>query len=126
MLGAGNMRERLVQLVVLCAATLAAACSMTRDDSIARVTIDMRCASTADCPRGFTCEAEAEHGPPTTMCESDDPAASCPHDYETRVGYGQVFCIPRLGVRAHNGGALTRAARLPHETASVAEPPRSR
>ncbi|HEY0988819.1 MAG TPA: hypothetical protein VGD80_17250 [Kofleriaceae bacterium] len=120
------MIERIAQSTVMCAALFAAACSMAREDSAARVTIDVRCASNADCPRGFTCKSELEHGPPTTMCESDDPGASCPREYETHVGYGQVFCIPRLGVRAHSGWALSRAARLPHEAASAAEPPRSR
>lgn len=120
------MVNRLVQLSVLCAAALAAACSPARDDNSARVTIDVRCATNADCPSGFVCEAETEHGPPTTMCESEDPAASCPSEYETRVGYGQVFCVPRVGVRAHNAAAISRAARSQHESSAQADPPRAR
>jgi hypothetical protein len=119
------MINSFVQLTVLAAAILAAACGgSARDDDPAHVTIDKRCASNADCPRGFTCAAEDEHGPPTTMCESDDPAATCPREYETYVGHGQVFCIPRPGARAR--GAVTRAARMSHEAASAVEPPRSR
>jgi Cys-rich repeat protein len=120
------MVKRLVQLSLLCAAVLAAACSPARDDSSPRVTIDVRCTANADCPSGFVCEAETEHGPPTTMCESDDPAASCPREYETRIGYGQVFCVPRLGVRAHSGGAISRSARSQHESSAQADPPRAR
>ena len=123
--GAGTMVRQVLQLGVLYAAVLAAGCS-SRDENSARVTIDVRCDSNADCPRGFLCEAETEHGPPTTMCESDDPAASCPREYETRVGYAQVFCVPRLGVRAHNGGALSRSARSQHESSAQADPPRTR
>jgi Cys-rich repeat protein len=120
------MVMRLVQLIVLCAAVLAAACTTARDDNPARMTIDVRCGTNADCPTGFVCEAETEHGPPTTMCESDDPAAICPAAYETRVGHGQIFCVPQLGVRAHNGAAISRSARLPRESSAQADPPRTR
>jgi hypothetical protein len=107
------MIRPLAQLIVLAAALLAAACGgRARDDDTARVTIDTRCVSNADCPSGFRCAAEDEHGPPTTMGQSDDPAASCPRDFETHVGHGQVFCIPRPSIRAH--GAPVRAARLSH------------
>jgi hypothetical protein len=119
------MVRQLVKLSVLCAAVLVAACT-ARDENTARVTIDVRCISSADCPRGFSCEAELEHGPPTTMCESDDPAASCPHEYETHVGYGQVFCIPRLGVQAHNIAPISRSARTVHESAAQLDAPRTR
>jgi hypothetical protein len=112
------MFRRFAQLSVLCAAVLAAACSASRDENPARITIDVRCATSADCPHGFNCESEAEHGPPTTMCESDDPAASCPRDYDTRVGYGQIFCIPRLGVQAHNSAAMSRSTRALHDSSA--------
>jgi Cys-rich repeat protein len=117
------MVKRLVQLSVLCAA--AAACNPLHDDNPARVTIDVRCGTNADCPSGFVCEAETEHGPPTTMCESDDPAAICPDDYETHVGHGQIFCVPRLGVEAHNGAPISRAARLSRESSAQVDPPRA-
>lgn len=114
--GAGTMVRQVLQLGVLYAAVLAAGCG-SRDENSARVTIDVRCDSNADCPRGFLCEAETEHGPPTTMCESDDPGASCPREYETHVGYGQVFCIPRLGVQAHNVAQGQRSTRA-HESSA--------
>jgi hypothetical protein len=119
------MVRQLVQLSVLCATVLAAACS-ARDENTARVTIDMRCVSSADCPRGFRCEAELEHGPPTTMCESDDPVASCPREYDTHVGFGQVFCVPRLGVEAHNMAPISRSARAPHESSAQLDTPHRR
>src|SRR5689334_11312599 len=111
------MVRQLVQLSVLCAAVLAAGCN-SRDDNTARITIDMRCDSSVDCPRGFRCEPEVEHGPPTTMCESDDPAAVCPREYETHVGHGEIFCIPRVGVQAHNAAPISRSARAPHDSSA--------
>ncbi|HSS01608.1 MAG TPA: hypothetical protein VLM79_31330 [Kofleriaceae bacterium] len=118
------MIRQLLQLSVLCAAVLAAGCS-SRDDDTARITIDVRCGTNADCPHGFSCESESEHGPPTTMCESDDPAAICPHEYETRIGYSEVFCIPRLGVQAHQLAPVQRSARA-HESAAQLDGPRAR
>jgi hypothetical protein len=114
--GAGIMVRQVLQLSVLWTAVLAAGCS-SRDENSARVMIDVRCDSNADCPRGFLCEPETEHGPPTTMCESDDPGATCPRDYETHVGYGQVFCIPRLGVQAHNLAPVQRSGRARESSA---------
>jgi hypothetical protein len=111
--GAGIMVRQVLQLGVLWTAVLAAGCS-ARDENTARTTIDVRCDSNADCPRGFSCQPETEHGPPTTMCESDDPAVTCPREYETHVGYGQIFCIPRLGVQAHNMAPVQRSTRA-HE-----------
>lgn len=97
------MFKVLVQLSALGAIAITvafgAACGSAHDDFRSHVTIDVRCGSNADCPKGFVCESDAEHGPPTTMCESYDPGATCPRAYETHVGYGQIFCIPRLGVR---------------------------
>ena len=90
---------------VLCGVVLAMACGAEGDGDTARVTIDVRCGSNADCPAGFACAAEAEHGPPTTMCESADAEVSCPPGYETKIGYGQTFCRPlgNAGARASHG-----------------------
>src|SRR4029079_17710755 len=118
------MVRQVLQLGVLCAAVPAAACG-SRDEDIARTTIDVRCDSNADCPRGFSCEAETEHGPPTTMCASDDPAATCPHEFETRIGYSEVFCIPRLGVQAHHLAPVQRSARA-HESSAQLDSARAR
>jgi hypothetical protein len=92
---------------VLCGLGLAfvGACDRSHDDDNAeRMTIDIRCSSNADCPVGFTCEADAEHGPPTTMCESfDDASVICPAGYETHVGYGQTFCKPDGSISSRTG-----------------------
>jgi hypothetical protein len=98
--------------VVLAGWLFAAACGADRDDNTARVIIDMRCGSNADCPTGFACAAEAEHGPPTTMCQSGDPTVGCPHGYQTQVGYGQTFCKPPGSVGARSGrGSTSMTAR---------------
>ena len=79
-------------------------------DTIASVTIDMRCSASSDCPSGFSCVADDEHGPPTTLCESTDPAATCPSGYDTKIGHGQTFCVPRSasGVQ-HRGSPAVNA-----------------
>jgi hypothetical protein len=97
-------------LCALLALVTVGACGSDRDDT-ARVTIDMRCGSTADCPTGFVCEADVEHGPPTTMCESFDAQLSCPSGYETQIGYGQTFCKPSTSL------ALPGEAALPNGSA---------
>lgn len=80
------------------------ACDAPHDDNAERMTIDIRCNSDADCPAGFTCEADAEHGPPTTMCESfDDASVICPAGYQTHVGYGQTFCKPDGSISSRPG-----------------------
>src|SRR3954464_15144789 len=101
-------------LCAVLALAVVGACSSDRDDT-ARVTIDMRCGTNADCPAGFVCEADVEHGPPTTMCESFDAQLSCPSGYETQVGYGQTFCkrstSPALpGEAALQNGSAVRSS----------------
>jgi hypothetical protein len=88
---------RILWIVLACGS----ACAGERDGSSARVTIDMRCDSSADCPGGFSCTSEDEHGPPTTMCESQ-VAVACPAGYETLEGFGQTFCKPLAGAGARN------------------------
>jgi Cys-rich repeat protein len=96
-----RLRMVCIGLCAVLALAVVSACSSERDDNTARVTIDMRCGSNADCPTGFVCEADVEHGPPTTMCESFDVQLSCPSGYETQIGYGQTFCKP-----SPNGSAV--------------------
>jgi hypothetical protein len=86
------MLKQAVRYMLLSALALAAGCGPEQNDSIATVTIEAACGSTADCPSGFECTADIEHGPPTALCESRDPEATCPVGYETKVLYGQVFC----------------------------------
>jgi hypothetical protein len=90
----------------------AAACSPGGSE-VARVTIDMRCGSNRDCPSGFRCESEAEHGPPITLCESSDPDLTCPPGFDTKVGFGQTFCKPRSRAGARSSHATTSSAMHP-------------
>jgi len=101
------MTHRAVQRCLFVAGfVLAAGCGFERSDGVSSVTIEVQCGSSADCPVGFACNTDLEHGPPAALCESDDPDASCPAGFETKVIYGQTFCkspasatarAPRLG-----------------------------
>jgi len=71
-----------------------AACGLGRSEPMPTVTIEAQCLSNVDCPTGFECLQDGEHGPPVRLCESTDPSASCPGGYETKVMYGQTFCRP--------------------------------
>src|SRR3954466_6941280 len=82
------MVKQAVRYMLLSALALAA-CGPEHNDSIAMVTIEATCGSTPDCPSGFECTADVEHGPPTALCESRDPEATCPAGYDTKVLYGQ-------------------------------------
>jgi hypothetical protein len=92
-----------------------AACGLSRSDPVPTVTIEQQCASSVDCPTDFQCLQDSEHGPPVRLCESTDPAASCPEGYETKVMYGQTFCrpptpvmvrSPRTGTGHHRSSGL--------------------
>jgi hypothetical protein len=89
-------------IALLVGSLFAPACDPVGTDTLASVTIDMRCGSTTDCPNGFSCVTDDEHGPPTTMCESTDPAATCPSGYDIKVGHAQTFCMPRAAAGVHN------------------------
>src|ERR1043166_9224154 len=101
------MVMRAVRLsIVLTGLGFAAGCA-DGDHDVARVTIDMPCGSDRDCPTGFRCEADADHGPPITLCESSDPAITCPPGYVTSGRIGQVFCKQRGRVGARSGRGST-------------------
>jgi len=79
---------------------LATGCGGDGTDTIVRTTIDVRCGSNAECPTGFECASEVEHGPPTTLCESQDPSVTCPPGYDSKLLYGQTLCKPTPGTSA--------------------------
>jgi hypothetical protein len=110
------MLKQAARYMLLSALALAVGCGSERNDSIATVTIEAACGSTADCPGGFECTADVEHGPPTALCESREPDAICPPGYETKVLYGQMFCkLPGPvadGARARRADAERRTAGL--------------
>lgn len=92
------------------AALALAACGPERSDSFAAVTIEVTCGSSADCPGGFECNADIEHGPPTALCESADPTASCPAGYEIKIRYGQIFCKPPAPLATYGASRTAEAA----------------
>src|SRR5262245_44286081 len=100
------MVARALRSSLLCGWLLAAACG--EGAGAVRVTIDMRCGPEASCPAGFECTAETEHFPPTTLCESHDPAATCPPGYDARTAYGQTFCKlrPSVSSRSHAASSI--------------------
>lgn len=111
------MVKQAIRYMLLSALALAAGCGPEHNDSLATVTIEATCDSTADCPSGFECTADVEHGPPTALCESRDPDATCPDGYATKVLYGQVFCkspapLAAEGARARRADTHRRQAGL--------------
>ncbi len=77
----------------------AVACTTGEDTSSAsRAIISTPCAADADCPSGFECEIEVEHGTTTSFCQADDDSGTCPAGYELEVEHGQSFC------KLHGGG----------------------
>ena len=62
------------------------------------VVLDVRCAADADCPSGFECEEEVEHGVDESYCVSHDEDAAangeCPAGYELEEEHGGTFCKP--------------------------------
>lgn len=75
------------------------ACTDDLTSSQQRAIIDTPCAADADCPTGFECEVEVEHGTTTSYCQADDVDGECPAGYELEVEDGQEYCKP------HGGGA---------------------
>ena len=88
----------------------AAGCGLGRSEATPSVTIETQCLSSVDCPTGFECTQDSEHGPPVRLCESFEPTASCPDGYETKVIYGQTFCRPPMAIMVRS----PRAARVVH------------
>jgi Cys-rich repeat protein len=74
-----------------------------------RLTLDVRCAADSDCPTGFQCEIEVEHGVSQSYCESHDPVpagapATCPAGFESEPEHGALACKPD-GSGAAGGGS---------------------
>ncbi len=88
--------------IVFASSTALVACSSLSDGSSSQaVVLDVRCAADADCPSGFECEDETEHGVTTSFCVSHDEEAAangdCPPGYELEEEHEGTFC------KAHGG-----------------------
>lgn len=57
-----------LSLVVACTGSLPDSSEIGETSS--EVTLDVRCAADSDCPAGFECEIEVEHGVTTSFCKS--------------------------------------------------------
>lgn len=87
-------------------ASILVACGGAADDTGSTadaVVLDVRCDLDADCPSGFECETEVEHGVDTSYCVSHDEdaaaAGACPDGYELEEEHAGTFCKP------HGGGS---------------------
>jgi hypothetical protein len=103
--------------------SLVVGCSSTGDDSQSRradrVVLDVRCSADADCPTGFECEVENEHGTSTSYCKShgsagassgSSGASSCPAGFEQEIEHGGTFCKPHGGQGGDGGSGAAGAA----------------
>jgi Cys-rich repeat protein len=85
-------------LTLLVSALNLGACTLLDATVSERAIIDTPCASDAECPTGFECEIEEEHGTTTSFCKADeDTGGDCPAGYEQEIEHGQIFCKPHGG-----------------------------
>jgi Cys-rich repeat protein len=82
----------------------ASACSTEDTSSTDRAILPQTCAQDTDCPTGFECEIEVEHGVTTTFCQAHSADSQCPAGYELEVEHGQAFCKPHGG-GSNDGGS---------------------
>ena len=88
--------------LLLLLAISTAACTTSPDTTATsrRAIINTPCAADTDCPTGFACEIEVEHGTTTSFCQAVEPSddtsvnGNCPAGYELEVENGQNFCEP--------------------------------
>ena len=94
------MFKHLNCLMTLISALALSACATDTLDSDrgAGTIIDVPCAEGPECPAGFECEVEEEHGVVTSYCKShEDTDPGCPSGYELEIEHGQAFCKPHGG-----------------------------
>lgn len=68
------------------------------------VVLDVRCGADADCPAGYECETEVEHGTEASYCvDHENDSGTCPAGYELEVEHGLVYCKPHGGSSGKGG-----------------------
>jgi hypothetical protein len=83
-----------------------------------RLVLDVRCAADTDCPAGFQCEVEVEHGVSQSYCKSHDPvappapgaSAPCPAGFEPEPEHGSLTCKPDGSGAGGSGGSSGSAS----------------
>ena len=91
------MIKQAARIALLLSLLPLAACTDAATSTSSRPIIDQTCAVDADCPTGFECEVEVEHGTTTSFCIAHEETDSCPAGYELEVEDGQSFCKPHGG-----------------------------
>jgi Cys-rich repeat protein len=87
------------------AMTLAACSEEPPIGSASRAIVETSCADDSQCPAGFECEIEVEHGVTTSFCQAHEESSDCPDGLELEVEHGQEFCRPHGGDGDDEAGA---------------------
>lgn len=95
---------RLARALALAPLLALAACATDPTGASQRAILDQACATSADCPTGFACEHETEHGAAASFCQAEDADTACPAGYEREVEHGQATCAPHGGSDDPAGG----------------------
>lgn len=108
------MIKQAVRLSLLLSALVlpAAGCALDDTNSTKRAIIDTPCADDSECPAGFECEIEEEHGTTISFCQAHGDSdgtsgGTCPPGYELEIEHGQTFCKPHGGDGGGGGGGGT-------------------
>ncbi len=91
------MLKQLPRISALLLSLAVSACAGSSPDSGSNTgaIIEVDCAEGPECPAGFECEVEEEHGVVTSFCQADEGTdPGCPDGYEQEIEHGQVFCQP--------------------------------
>jgi hypothetical protein len=117
------MKKVQTALIVLGCFSFMLGCSGSSGDGVVqgrsdRVVLDVRCEADADCPTGFECESETEHGAATSYCKSHGGSSSsvgtssggstggaCPSGFEQELEHGGTFCKPHGGEKGEKSEA---------------------
>ena len=107
-----SVTKELAMLKIITAAlAFFVACGISDDTSSTDRAIipSSTCAADADCPSGFACEIEVEHGVTTSFCQAHSSSSQCPAGYEREVEHGQAYCKPHGGDGGGSAGAASGA-----------------